>query len=67
MKWKKSLSASEAGASFPARGTWIEMLESDRKYMRPWSFPARGTWIEIHWCALRKMQDPVVPREGNVD
>ena len=33
--------------TFPARGTWIEMLSSLGGYAYQPTFPARGTWIEI--------------------
>ena len=43
-----ALFAGKAGATFPARGTWIEMLcrKSLTSSVRR-TFPARGTWIEI--------------------
>ena len=36
--------------SFPARGTWIEMIHPDHPERAAASFPARGTWIEINAC-----------------
>ena len=38
--------------SFPARGTWIEMLMGTFSAPAVWSFPARGTWIEMGASAV---------------
>ncbi len=54
--------------SFPARGTWIEIVSVAPISSVPLlSFPARGTWIEIPMNATVWGQGYIVPREGNVD
>ena len=53
--------------SLPARGAWIEMIQSGTFYCRRKSLPARGAWIEIKVPELMRAGGTVAPREGSVD
>ena len=54
--------------TFPARGTWIEMLiVTIEIIIALLTFPARGTWIEISPETTSSYIPSDVPRKGNVD
>ena len=52
-------------ATFPARGTWIEMgVREDETKKRLWTFPARGTWIEIFRGDAKYLEHWTFPARG---
>ena len=52
--------------SRPARGAWVEILETDRRKVTDRSRPARGAWVEIHAPPSKLEALAVAPRKGRV-
>ena len=52
--------------SLPARGVWVEIIESENNLELAKSLPARGVWVEIRRYPASCNTSIVTPREGSV-
>mgnify|MGYP006995931425 CR=1 FL=1 len=58
---------SEALASLPVRGAWVEMSSVGfRSQKRKPSLPVRGAWVEISLPSATAAASVVAPRAGSV-
>ena len=67
LKFERREQAELTAPSSPARGTWIEIVQTLPVESPCESSPARGTWIEIRIILNRLGFFVVVPRTGDVD